>query len=174
VLERLDEYGFGKRRAGAGLIEHRTVGLLAGHGLAESILAHGGASNVCDVSKPRSGRPEILKIRSMLIDTATNTSPASAADAPAVATNKLLHSLTRKRSHTKKYARDRGRRRSARGLTTVAGVAAMLVAPCGSAPAVAPLYVTIGAAATSACFASAVTAAFDHSVRSRRPAAALQ
>jgi len=48
VLERLDEAAFRNRRAGAGMIEHRTVQLLDEHGLAEQILAHGGANNVCE------------------------------------------------------------------------------------------------------------------------------
>jgi p-hydroxybenzoate 3-monooxygenase len=48
VLERLDEEAFRNRRAGAGLIEHRTVQLLDEHGLAEPILAGGGANNACE------------------------------------------------------------------------------------------------------------------------------
>ena len=48
VLERLDEDGFSKRRAGAGLIEHRTVRLLDTHGLAEPILTNGRANNACE------------------------------------------------------------------------------------------------------------------------------
>ena len=48
VLERLDEEAFRNRRAGAGLIEHRTVQLLDEHGLAEPILARGGANDVCE------------------------------------------------------------------------------------------------------------------------------
>jgi p-hydroxybenzoate 3-monooxygenase len=48
VLERLAEDDFRDRRAGAGMIEHRTVELLAAHGLAESILAYGGANNSCE------------------------------------------------------------------------------------------------------------------------------
>jgi p-hydroxybenzoate 3-monooxygenase len=48
VLERLSKEAFHERRSGAGLIEHRTVELLDAHGLAQPILAHGGASNVCE------------------------------------------------------------------------------------------------------------------------------
>ena len=48
VLERLDEDGLSERRAGAGLIEHRTIRLLDAHGLAEPILAHGRANNICE------------------------------------------------------------------------------------------------------------------------------
>jgi p-hydroxybenzoate 3-monooxygenase len=48
VLERLDEDAFRDRRAGAGLIEYRTVQLLDEHGLAEPILAGGGALSVCE------------------------------------------------------------------------------------------------------------------------------
>ena len=48
VLERLAEAAFRGRRAGAGLIEYRTVALLDAHGLAEPILAHGGANNACE------------------------------------------------------------------------------------------------------------------------------
>lgn len=48
VLECLDEEMFQDRRAGAGLIEHRTVQLLETHGLAEPILAQGGVNNACE------------------------------------------------------------------------------------------------------------------------------
>jgi p-hydroxybenzoate 3-monooxygenase len=48
VLERLDEQAFRDRRAGAGMIEHRTIQLLDEHDLAEPILTHGGANNVCE------------------------------------------------------------------------------------------------------------------------------
>ncbi|MBV8219142.1 MAG: FAD-dependent monooxygenase [Solirubrobacterales bacterium] len=48
VLERLDEEAFRNRRAGAGMIGHRTVQLLDEHGLAEPILTRGGANNACD------------------------------------------------------------------------------------------------------------------------------
>jgi p-hydroxybenzoate 3-monooxygenase len=47
VLERLSQDAF-HRRAGAGLIEHRTVQLLNAHGLAEPILLHGGTASVCE------------------------------------------------------------------------------------------------------------------------------
>jgi p-hydroxybenzoate 3-monooxygenase len=48
VLERLSEEAFRDRRAGAGMIEHRTVQLLDAHGLAEPILAHAGRNNECE------------------------------------------------------------------------------------------------------------------------------
>lgn len=47
VLERRSREAF-RRRAGAGLIEHRTVQLLDAHGLAEPILLHGGSNNACE------------------------------------------------------------------------------------------------------------------------------
>lgn len=47
VLERLSAEAF-RRRAGAGLIEHRTVQLLDAHGLAEPILVHGGSNDSCE------------------------------------------------------------------------------------------------------------------------------
>ena len=47
VLERLSQDAF-RRRAGAGLIEHRTVQLLDSQGLAEPILLHGGTASVCE------------------------------------------------------------------------------------------------------------------------------
>src|SRR6188472_725021 len=48
-------------------------------------------TSIDTVTSPRSGRPGYLRMRSRLIDTATNTSPASAADAPAAATNRSDH-----------------------------------------------------------------------------------
>jgi p-hydroxybenzoate 3-monooxygenase len=47
VLERLSQDAF-CRRAGAGLIEHRTVQLLNSQGLAEPIQLHGGTASVCE------------------------------------------------------------------------------------------------------------------------------
>jgi p-hydroxybenzoate 3-monooxygenase len=47
VLERLSREKF-QRRAGAGLIEQRTVRLLDAQGLADPILVHGGTNNVCE------------------------------------------------------------------------------------------------------------------------------
>ena len=47
VLERLSREKF-QRRAGAGLIEHRTVRLLDAQGLADPILLHGGRNDVCE------------------------------------------------------------------------------------------------------------------------------
>ena len=47
VLERLTREKF-QRRAGAGLIEHRTVRLLDEQGLADPILLNGGVNNVCE------------------------------------------------------------------------------------------------------------------------------
>ncbi len=45
------------------------------------------------MASARSGSPLNWRMRSTLIDTATNTRPASAADAPAEATKKSVHSL---------------------------------------------------------------------------------
>ena len=47
VLERLSREKF-QRRAGAGLIEYRTVRLLDARGLADPILLHGGRNDVCE------------------------------------------------------------------------------------------------------------------------------
>ena len=47
VLERLSSEAF-HRRAGAGLIEYRTVRLLDAEGLADPILEHGSTNNVCE------------------------------------------------------------------------------------------------------------------------------
>jgi len=47
VLERLSEAAF-RRRAGAGMIEHRTVRLLDSHGLAEPIWTHGAPNSTCE------------------------------------------------------------------------------------------------------------------------------
>jgi hypothetical protein len=51
-----------------------------------------GTSSIARASIPRSGRPSYLTIRSTLIETATKSSPASAAEAPATATNRSFHS----------------------------------------------------------------------------------
>ncbi|MGZ4288298.1 MAG: FAD-dependent monooxygenase [Solirubrobacteraceae bacterium] len=47
VLERLSSEAF-RRRAGAGLIEYRTVQLLDAEGLADPILDHGSTNGVCE------------------------------------------------------------------------------------------------------------------------------
>ena len=47
VVERLSQDAF-CRRAGAGLLEHRTVQWLDSVGLAEPILQHGGTASVCE------------------------------------------------------------------------------------------------------------------------------
>src|SRR6476620_3034070 len=46
------------------------------------------------VVSPRSGRPGYFRMLSTLMETATNTRPASAADAPAAATKKSVHAAT--------------------------------------------------------------------------------
>ena len=51
-----------------------------------------GTSSIASDSIPRSGSPSYLMIRSTLIETATKSSPASAAEAPATATKRSVHS----------------------------------------------------------------------------------
>jgi hypothetical protein len=50
-------------------------------------------SSISTVSSALSGSPSNFRMRSTLIETATKTSPASAAEAPAVATKRSVHSL---------------------------------------------------------------------------------
>ena len=61
-------------------------------GISPTIETQTAISSVSTVASARSGRPSPARIRSMLIETATNTSPASAAPAPAAATNRSVHS----------------------------------------------------------------------------------
>jgi len=51
-------------------------------------------ASISTVCNARRGRPGSERMRSRLIDTATNTSPVNAAAAPAVATNRSPHSET--------------------------------------------------------------------------------
>ncbi len=51
------------------------------------------ATNSRMVCSARSGTPCIARMRSMLMETATKTRPASAAAAPAEATNSSCHSV---------------------------------------------------------------------------------
>ena len=50
--------------------------------------------SISTVASARSGRPLNLRMCSTLIETATKTRPARAAEAPAAATKKSLHSPT--------------------------------------------------------------------------------
>ena len=50
-------------------------------------------SRSMSVASARSGTPGSRRISWMLIETATKTSPVSAADAPAAATKRSVHSL---------------------------------------------------------------------------------